>query len=160
MNQSTHPGGCLCGAVRYTVQGDSVWKCLCYCESCCRAAGAPVVAWAGFSKEKFKITHGNLVHYASSANALRGFCGVCGTTLTYEQHPDSPNESTAGARANEVFVTTITLDDPEAYPPNEQVFAREKPQWMQSAHSLPHSTVSEKGTDCCTSGDANGVPAG
>ena len=138
-------GGCLCGAVRYTVRGDSVWKSLCYCESCCRAAGAPVVAWAGFKRGSFELIRGEIRHYASSVDALRGFCGVCGTTLTYEQHPDSDSPSTAGAAPDEIFITTMSMDDPEAYAPDEAVFTEEMPGWMRSAHSLPHSEVEPVG---------------
>ena len=44
-------GGCLCGSVRYVVNGMPVAEespCLCHCRICQRASGAPVVAWATF----------------------------------------------------------------------------------------------------------------
>lgn len=101
-----------------------------------------MVAWAGFKRGNFRITRGEIRHYASSANALRGFCTDCGTTLTYEQNPDSDAASTAGAMPDEVFITTVTLDDPSVYPPDEGVFNEEMPCWMRSAHTLPVGKVS------------------
>ena len=39
-------GGCLCGAVRYRLEGPPLHAdYYCHCRMCQRAAGAPVVAW-------------------------------------------------------------------------------------------------------------------
>ena len=86
--KGSHAGGCLCGAVRYRVTGPSVWKALCYCESCTRAAGAPALAWAGFEKSRFEVLEGGLAIHESSPGVLRGFCARCGTTLTYQKDPE------------------------------------------------------------------------
>ena len=50
---STVTGGCFCGQVRIEVQGPEKYACFCHCESCQRAAGAPVVAWATYARDTF-----------------------------------------------------------------------------------------------------------
>ena len=149
MNDKRRIGGCLCGAVRYGVLGESVWKSLCYCESCCRAAGAPVVAWAGFKKDKFEILKGSLKKHESSPKALRGFCGECGTTLTYEKHPDCDDEWRDGSKRDEIYITTVSLDNPLEYPPDEQVYLHEKVPWLHVVDDLPHHEHTSDTTACC-----------
>ena len=132
-DNQTHAGGCLCGDVRYEVSGASVWRAICYCDSCTRAAGAPMTAWAGFDKSKFRLLNGSIEIYESSPGLLRGFCRRCGTTLTYQKNP----KVLKGA-LDEVYITTRTLDDPNAYPPEEHVRYGERVSWIDGEHELPH----------------------
>jgi hypothetical protein len=129
----THTGGCLCGAVRYRVGGPSVWKAICYCETCTRAAGAPAIAWAGIAKSRFRLLKGSIETYESTPGVLRGFCRRCGTTLTYRKDP----EIVRGAR-DDVYIATRTLDDPDAYPPDEHVFYGERVGWFDAEDDRPH----------------------
>ena len=77
-------GGCMCGAVRYEASGDPVSVIFCHCESCRRHTGAPVVALAGFKLEQVRFTLGERATYESTPGVQRGFCGRCGTPLTWE----------------------------------------------------------------------------
>jgi hypothetical protein len=132
-DKQTHAGGCLCGEVRYEVSGASIWRVICYCESCTRAAGAPAIAWAGFDKTKFRLLNGGLEIYESSPGVLRGFCRRCGTTLTYRKNP----EVLEGAQ-DDVYIATRTLDDPDAYPPAEHVLYGERVSWFDVEDEFPH----------------------
>ncbi|HEX9770334.1 MAG TPA: GFA family protein, partial [Kiloniellales bacterium] len=107
MAEQAHDGGCLCGAVRYRVSGPSVWRAVCTCESCTRAAGAPLVAWAGFPSARFEVLAGEVAIYESTPGVRRGFCGRCGTTLTYQKDPQ-----VLPGFADDVYIATRTLDDP------------------------------------------------
>ena len=129
-------GRCLCGAVQIEVTGPSLWRAICYCESCCRAVGAPAVAWVCFGKSQLSVVSGALARYESSPGVLRGFCQNCGTSLTYERQP---REGVSGlnARPDEIFVTTLALDDPTAYPPEEHIRYGERVEWFQVADDLP-----------------------
>jgi hypothetical protein len=121
-------GGCLCGAVRYRVEGGAASDpTLCHCQSCRRAAGAPAVAWVTFPLAGFTIVAGEPVSYRSSPPVVRTFCGRCGTPLTYthEKLPDV------------IDVTTCSLDDPEAFPPRDQVWTSHRIGWMETAADLP-----------------------
>ena len=129
----THSGGCLCGKVRYEVSGSSIWKSVCYCESCTRAAGAPAIAYAGFEKSKFRLLHGSIEIYESSPGVLRGFCRRCGTSLTYQKNP----KVLEGA-LDDMYIATRTLDNPNAYPPDEHVYYGERVSWFNVEDELPH----------------------
>lgn len=94
-----HTGGCLCGRVRFA--GSTPVSNLCHCNSCRRAAGAPLVAWGTFVSAAFHITRGELTEYRSYPLVLRGFCAACGGALTYRHE----------ARAGEIDVTLASLDE-------------------------------------------------
>ena len=120
-------GGCLCGAVRYRVSGAPRATSLCHCESCRRATGGPSLAWAIFAEEDVEIVAGALAVYASSPGVERGFCARCGTSLTY-------------ARANRpgLFdVTTASLDDPEAFPPDKEIWVEQRLSWQAANPARP-----------------------
>ena len=51
-------GGCLCGAVRYTIDTDPLpgRKLLCYCEDCQRQTGSAFLAALAFSADRVTLT--------------------------------------------------------------------------------------------------------
>lgn len=78
---AAHAGGCLCGAVRYVARGRLRPVIACHCEMCRRTSGNFVAASA-VRRERLEIAdRGALRWYASSSQAQRGFCGVCGGNL-------------------------------------------------------------------------------
>ena len=113
-------GGCLCGAVRYAIDGPVPAANLCHCRSCRLATGGPVAAFADLAPGQFAWTRGEPAFYASSPAVRRSFCPTCGSSLTYESD-DLPGE---------VHVLSATLDEPEAAPPTEEVFTGERIAWM------------------------------
>jgi hypothetical protein len=127
MIQPSYSGGCLCGAVRYTVQGPVLHLCYCHCNSCRRAAGAPMVAWGTITLGQFRLVHGALTEYRSSAPVERGFCGLCGTGITY-RHSE---------RAEDIDVALATLDEPQRLAAEAHVWVADKLPWMQISDGLP-----------------------
>ncbi len=117
-----HEGGCLCGAVRYSVSDPSTWRAVCYCDSCSKASGGIAVAWAGFPALRFQMTKGSLAIFESTRGVQRGFCARCGTSRTYQMDP----AKLPGA-SDVVYITTRILDDRNAYPPEEHVRYGERP---------------------------------
>ena len=61
-------GGCLCGAVRYRIQGAPNWVAHCHCNSCRRACGSVVMTWAGYPAENYRITRGSPRRHESSSS--------------------------------------------------------------------------------------------
>jgi hypothetical protein len=120
-------GGCHCGAVRYEAQGVPFHSTVCHCGDCRRVAGAPVVAWFSVAREGFRVVRGAMRLYASSPQAERGFCGDCGTTLTYAAH----------ALPGEIDVTTASLDDPARLPPADHTQAAFRLPWLVPGDGLP-----------------------
>jgi hypothetical protein len=112
-------GGCLCGAVRYAVEGRPLLSIICHCRTCRRASGAPSVAWLTFECDKFRLLAGSLREFPSSTGVRRSFCGTCGTPVTYtsEQFGDI------------IDVTTASLDDPLRYPPTLEAWLDHRIDW-------------------------------
>ncbi len=124
----THQGGCHCGAVRYEVAGEPQHVALCHCSDCRKSSGAPMVAWAAFAEEQFKLVEGEPVTFNSSGAAMRSFCPKCGSGLYYRNAEFLPGI---------VDIQSATLDDPEALPPGAHIQTAERIGWMETAHSLP-----------------------
>ena len=120
MSVSSYVGGCLCGRLRYEVTGDATNLCFCHCSSCRRAAGAPMVPWGTFARDRFVITRGRLAEYRSSPKVTRGFCASCGTSLTYCHDK----------RANEIDLALATLDDPGVLVPEAHIWVQDKLPWV------------------------------
>ncbi len=112
-------GGCMCGEVRYRATCEPSHSTICHCSDCRKAAGAQSVAWLTFPAESFSFVKGSPGVYRSSEHVERTFCPPCGTSLSYrnDHRPDA------------VDVTTGSADDPEPFPPKEQVFPDEKISW-------------------------------
>ena len=124
----THQGGCHCGAVRYEVAGEPQHVALCHCSDCRKSSGAPMVAWAAFTEDQFKLIEGESVTFNSSGSAMRSFCPKCGSGLYYRNEEFLPGI---------VDIQSATLDDPEALPPGAHIQTAERLGWMETAHSLP-----------------------
>ena len=123
----TLEGGCLCGRTRFRVAGAATNRGYCHCRSCRGASGAPFVAWATFPSSGFAITQGDLTRYASSKKVVRGFCGTCGTALTYAHQ----------ARPEEIDVALAALDEPARVPPEFHIWVSHKLPWIALADGLP-----------------------
>ncbi|MBT6205489.1 MAG: GFA family protein [Alphaproteobacteria bacterium] len=128
-----HKGGCLCGDIRYQVSSDPLVQCYCCCETCQGASGAPAVSWIAVRESGFEITAGKPVAYGSSPDVIREFCGHCGTALTYRNHgyPDDR------FREALVAVTSVSLDNIEAFPPTELFHDNELPDWLPAEQLCP-----------------------
>ena len=79
-----HPGGCLCGAVRYNISGPLRDVVICHCTMCQKLHGA---VGAHTKAPKSNITFSEqrgLAWYSSSNRARRGFCKICGSSLFWD----------------------------------------------------------------------------
>jgi hypothetical protein len=77
-------GGCLCGAVRYTVSGELRDVLECHCAMCRRTHGH-VAAYSAVPRSGLELTESTgLRWYQSSEKARRGFCGTCGSSLFWD----------------------------------------------------------------------------
>jgi len=114
-------GRCYCGVIRYRAKGPTLYQANCHCENCRRAVGAQSVAWITVKRKDFDFFSGTKpTFYVTDTTAIRTFCPVCGTSLTYE-HPD---------RAGEIDIITATLEHPENFSPNRAVYSDEKLPWV------------------------------
>ncbi len=120
-------GGCFCGDVRIEVEGPEKFACFCHCSSCQRAAGAPVVAWATYARETFKVTEGEMHWHHSSPGVTRGICPNCGTSLTYANDK----------RPGEIDLTLNCLDDPTGPVLKAHIWTEDAQPWIRIDDGLP-----------------------
>ena len=80
---ASHGGGCLCGAIRYEIDGALPPIQICHCEDCRKAQGSAFAANMPIAAENFRLTAGqaNLRAYESSPGKERLFCSACGSPL-------------------------------------------------------------------------------
>jgi hypothetical protein len=77
-------GGCLCGAVRYRVDGPLDPVVACHCTQCRRSTGHHAAA-TGARREDIAI-EGEVAWYESTPGVIRrGFCPVCGSNLFWDR---------------------------------------------------------------------------
>jgi hypothetical protein len=97
-------GGCLCGAVRYVIDGELRDVILCHCRECLRWHGHFCAA-TSCRQDDLRFTESRGLRWidspGSDAHARRGFCGECGSSLFW----DAPDRAT-------VAVAAGTLDEP------------------------------------------------
>jgi hypothetical protein len=98
-------GGCLCGRVRYEAKPTHREGYYCHCRMCQLAFGNTRAAYINLRKDQVRWLSPP-AYYASSKIARRGFCGTCGTPLTFEFLDGERMDLSAGS-----------LDEPGAFKP-------------------------------------------
>jgi hypothetical protein len=120
-------GRCLCGAVAYECGPAVIPPCFCHCETCRRASGAHVVAWATVRGDSFRVVKGALRSFASSPPVIRQFCERCGTPITYSNT----------AAPETIDLAVATLDRPDAMEPIDHVWMEDAAQWDRPGDGRP-----------------------
>ena len=120
-------GGCLCGEIRYKVNGTVIDARYCHCRICQRASGAPAVAWLTVSVQSFSYLQGTPSVFHSSAHSQREFCGRCGTQLVFRRTEDPVT----------VDITIASLDDPSLIEPEYHIWRESRILWFETRDTLP-----------------------
>ena len=107
-----HSGGCQCGAVRF--RGSKFGRSsVCHCRMCQKAFGS--VFGILVTVHDLEWTRGAPKHFQSSNKVRRGFCGDCGTPLTFDY--GGPVEVAVGAfDVPAVVAPTIQLNPADKQP--------------------------------------------
>jgi hypothetical protein len=86
-------GGCLCGAIRYTVSAPITELRACHCTHCQKGSGTGASVNAPIPSAAFKLTQGKPKRFTDTADSgrtlYRDFCGDCGSPL-YSQRAATP----------------------------------------------------------------------
>lgn len=122
----TYAGGCLCGAVRYEIDGPLRDVVGCHCGQCRKTSGHHVAATQG-RRDRFRLLNDEgLSWYRSSDVAERAFCGVCGSNLFWQRHEDDRISIFAGS-----------LDQPTGLRMVSHIHAESKGDYYDIADGLP-----------------------
>ena len=116
-------GGCLCGAVRYSVAGQLRPVIACHCVQCRKTSGHFVAATSA-PRETVAIK-GAVRWFQSSPAARRGFCPTCGSSLFWD-----------GPGAN-LSIHAGTLDSPTGLALAGHIFCADKGDYYEIADGLP-----------------------
>ena len=73
-------GKCLCGVVRYSVEGPFRYAGYCHCSRCRAGSGSTCSAFAGIEKDKLRVTDGDesITLFELNPDNIRSFCRLCG----------------------------------------------------------------------------------
>ncbi|MEL0027185.1 MAG: GFA family protein [Perlucidibaca sp.] len=131
MSEIVNQGSCLCGGVRYEAAGDIRAISHCHCSLCRKAHGAAFGSYAACRREDHRYTTGaELVRsHASSAQATRSFCSVCGTPLSWVKHD--------GPYADWVAFPVATLDTPIRPVKQKHIHVGSKADWLSLCDDWP-----------------------
>jgi len=129
--KGTLPGGCLCGQIRYTLQGPALFVSQCCCKDCQKATGTGHTTIVGVHQSQLRITAGVPATYRSRGDSggdvIRHFCGRCGGRLY-----------TSGTLPGEVvMVQAGSLDDPGQVTPESVIYAKDAVPWDRFDPDLP-----------------------
>ncbi|MBK8257993.1 MAG: GFA family protein [Polyangiaceae bacterium] len=126
---NTVNGRCLCGAVEFQVTLPVKWCAHCHCTMCQRAHGAPIVTWFGVDDGSFSWIRGKdqVRFYKSSAEAERGFCQECGSSLFFR----------STRWAGELHISRVAVVDDIGAEPAAHVFFDSHVPWLILGDSLP-----------------------
>ena len=119
-------GKCLCGRVRYTVEGPFLYAGYCHCSRCRAASGSAFSAFAGIEKDKLRVTDGEDSITLFERGPDNSRCQLCGSPLF------------ALVRAGRFFhVRMGTLVDDPGIRPMFHIFVGSKAPWHEITDSLP-----------------------
>jgi len=118
-------GGCLCGEVRYEINGNVLAAVHCHCLDCQKATGSGFATVIGIAREDFRLCTGEnmltgfTVTADSGRRVTREFCRRCGSPLFT---PPEMNE-------NMVWIKTGSLDDSTALKPTAACWTTRARSW-------------------------------
>ncbi len=124
MNQ----GQCLCGAVRYEVDGPFTSMTNCHCSMCRKHHGAPYATFVSAPLAGFRWVSGrdSIARFTTESGGTRSFCPVCGsvTPMLLED-------------AGVVLCPAGNLDGELGIKPQSHIFVGSKAPWYEIKDSLP-----------------------
>ena len=119
-------GGCQCGAVRYALPGALGRPSICHCRMCQKAFGSFFSPLVGVPLSGFALTRGSIAVFRSSDMAERGFCGDCGTPLSFQY-----------VGSDKIEISIGSLDEPAEMKPAIQFRTESRLPWFADLAELP-----------------------
>ena len=114
-------GSCLCGGVRFEIDGEFEPRSYCHCTSCKRLSGGAATANARVRSDAVRITAGEelLRRYQPKEGSAKTFCSVCGSNLFGAGWPEREFCS----------VRLPAIDTPFEGRPTRHIFTRSVAAW-------------------------------
>lgn len=131
----TLTGGCLCGAVRYSVETPSELHYVCHCSDCRKHGGGAWHSAIVVAADAFEVTgetEMSTVTAESGRTIARHGCATCHSHLWVSQWPV----------VERLSVKAGSLDNPSQFTPRYEIWTRSRARW---APEFPHMTSHECG---------------
>ena len=127
-NAGSFTGGCLCGGVRYRIDGDCRDIICCHCENCRRTHGH-VAAYAALDQSALTLVTAQTLQWFhdASPDTYRGFCNRCGASLFWDARDGRKRISVAAG----------SLDDSGSLQTIGHVFVAEAGSYYEISDDLP-----------------------
>ena len=123
-----HLGQCLCGTVRYEVDGPFQSMTHCHCSMCRKHHGAPFATYVSAALAGFRWVSGQdaIVGYKTESGGTRSFCRTCGsvTPIFMDAH-------------GLVLIPAGNLDGELGIKPQRHIFTGSKASFYEIRDSLP-----------------------
>ena len=123
-------GGCLCGRVRFRIDGEPMMSGRCCCQACQKLSGSGSAENVAFAEAAVSVD-GQVADYkwtADSGGAVTtSFCPNCGSPL-FGQSSSMPGMQ---------IIRVGALDDPSLYEPQMVVYAKRRHAWVHHDDSIP-----------------------
>lgn len=123
-------GSCLCGEVRFVVEGPFEAFYICYCSRCRKAAGSAHASNLFVSPERFRWLSGEdrieRFELASARFFSRCVCATCGSPVPW-----------TSKRNGKVTVPAGALDDEPGIRPQQQIYCADQAAWSKDLNAVP-----------------------
>lgn len=134
-----YAGSCLCGGVRYELDGALGTIVFCHCSRCRKAQGSAFAANAPVRSAGFRLLSGEelLSAYESSPGKWRVFCGRCGAPLY--------SRNTAMPEVLRLRIGSLDSALPPTVRPQHHIYASSRAEWYTIGDGLPQHEGVEPG---------------
>jgi hypothetical protein len=122
-------GGCVCGALRYRVEGEPLLQGLCHCRNCQRIGGGGHAGFVCFPESAVAI-EGETRRFSATGGsgrvATRYSCPTCHSVVF----------GRAEVMPGQINLYAGSLDDLSRFKPTIALFVRSRPPWDDSSRGL------------------------
>ena len=123
-------GGCLCGGVRYRVDGPLRDVIFCHCTRCRRTHGH-FAAYTACARTDLELVESRGLRWFERDGSRRGFCAECGASVLWER----PERAT-------ISVAAGTLDGPTGLRGSHHAFVADAGDYYEIGDALPRTAGS------------------
>lgn len=127
-------GSCLCGGVRFELDGPAQLINHCHCSMCRKVTGAAFGSFLHADGRAFRWVSGEdlVQRYPSSPGNVRAFCKVCGSNMpVLEDEPEGPH----------VNIPAGSIEGDPGVRPVVHIHVKSKAAWYEITDALPQFDV-------------------
>jgi len=123
-------GSCLCGGIRYRIEGPIAAVSHCHCSMCRKAHGAAFATYGSVRKTNHAFVAGTerLRQFQSSGSVTRTFCSTCGSPLLWHKQ---------GKFSDWISFPLGSLDIEYVAPAHKHIHVASKAPWYEIADHWP-----------------------